>query len=349
MQCRDPRDHIFALIAISSNSIDLGTTPDYSKSPNQVFLDTTISIVEYYQVLDYLTFACRADNLSDLTHPSRAITHPRPAHLWPRNLPYKVFSPHPFLTLHAPPRFFADGKTHVLALKGRIVEHFSFVTSPIYSNKSSILGKDGADYTETASQLNEALSDVLCDLGTTLENAAALCRTLISNPNWKPAHGQGSPTQQTAYQFWCFFRYLVEDIEEKSIRLDLKVHTAARSHHLIKTLAPLVLETSLNSFSIEDAVSLSEYDAFMHTWNYAQYQGRSFCTTQQRRVCSCMNKIENDDVIAAFRGGDRLYVLRPAGGGRYRLVGDAYVDGLMFGEAYEGVHADEVDYDIELI
>jgi hypothetical protein len=62
-----------------------------------------------------------------------------------------------------------------------------------------------------------------------------------------------------------------------------------------------------------------------------------------------MNKIESDDVIAAFRGADRLYVLRPVEGGRYRLVGDAYVDGLMFGEAYEGVDADEVDYDIELI
>jgi hypothetical protein len=62
-----------------------------------------------------------------------------------------------------------------------------------------------------------------------------------------------------------------------------------------------------------------------------------------------MNKIENDDVIAAFSGVDRLYVLRPVEGGRYRLVGDAYVDGLMFGEAYEGVDADEVVYDIELI
>jgi hypothetical protein len=62
-----------------------------------------------------------------------------------------------------------------------------------------------------------------------------------------------------------------------------------------------------------------------------------------------MNKIESGDVIAAFRGADKLYALRPVEGGRYRLVGDAYVDGLMFGEAYEGVDADEVVYDIELI
>jgi hypothetical protein len=349
MQCRDPRDYVFALLAISSDSINLGITPDYSKSPNQVFLDTTISIIKSQQNPDFLSLACRLDNLSDLTHPSWAITSPGPAHLWSQNLPYNVFSPHPFLLLHAPPRIFADGKTNVLTLKGRIVDHVSFIKSPIYPNKSFIFGIWDADYMKTASQLTEALSDVICDLAINLENAAALCRTLILDPNWKPTHGQGSPTQQTAYHFWCYFRYLVKGIEDNSIRLCLKVHTAARSHHLIKTLTPLILETSLNSFSNEAELRPSEVDTAMHVWNYMAFQGRSFCTTQQRRVCSCMNKIENDDVIAAFSGVDRLYVLRPVEGGRYRLVGDAYVDGLMFGEAYEGVDADEVVYDIELI
>jgi hypothetical protein len=349
LQCRDPRDYIFALLAISSDSIDLGITPDYSKSPKQVFLDTAISIVESHQDLSYLTVACAMDNLSDLTHPSWAITSPRPAHLLSPVLPYEVFSPHPFRALHAPPRFFADGKTHVLTLNGRIVDHFAFITSPLYRSQSFTLGRGDAAYTETASQLADALSDVICDLGITLENAAALCRTLILDPNWKPTHGQGSPTQQTAYHFWCFFRSLVGDIEEGSIRLGLKVHTAARYHHLIETLAPLILETSHNHFSIEAKLRPSEDDAATNVWSYMRFQGRSFCTTQQRRVCSCMNKIESDDVIAAFGRTDRLYVLRPVEGGRYRLVGDAYVDGLMFGEAYEGVDPDEVNYDIELI
>jgi hypothetical protein len=62
-----------------------------------------------------------------------------------------------------------------------------------------------------------------------------------------------------------------------------------------------------------------------------------------------MNKVETGDVIAALRGGHRLYDLRPAEGGGYRVVGDAYVDGLMFGEAYEGLDPEEVDYDIELV
>jgi hypothetical protein len=349
MQCRDPRDYIFALLAISSDSIELGITPDYSKSPKQVFLDTTISILESHQDLDFLSFACRLDNLSDLTHPSWAITSPRTAHLPSIDIQYGIFSPHPFRTLHAPARFFADGKTNVLTLKGRIVDHFAFIKSPIYKMKSFSLGIKDAAYTETLSQLTEALSDVLCDLDITLKNAAALCRTLIIDPNWKPSHGQGSPTEQAAYHFWCLFRFLVGLIEGCSISLGLKVHITTRYHHLIETLAPLILETSHNSFSIEAKLRPSEDDVATNVWSYTRIEGRSFCTTQQRRVCSCMNKIESNDVIAAIHGADRLYVLRPVEGGRYRLVGDAYVDGLMFGEAYEGVDPYEVDYDIELI
>lgn len=41
------------------------------------------------------------------------------------------------------------------------------------------------------------------------------------------------------------------------------------------------------------------------------------------------------------------FVLRPVGD-KYRLVGDAYVDGAMYEEAYEGLDPDEVDCGIGL-
>jgi hypothetical protein len=119
---------------------------------------------------------------------------------------------------------------------------------------------------------------------------------------------------------------------------------------VIDTLAPLSLETdTMATFSRNNDLSKVEYRAAKHLNNYIRFQGRSFCITRQGRVCSCVNKIETKDVIAAFRRADRLYVLRPVKGGRYRVVGDTYVDSLMFGKAYEGIDTDEVDYDIELI
>jgi hypothetical protein len=53
-------------------------------------------------------------------------------------------------------------------------------------------------------------------------------------------------------------------------------------------------------------------------------------------------------VVAAFQGADRLFVLRPVED-RYKLIGEAYVDGLMKGEAYEGCSLEELDEDIELV
>jgi hypothetical protein len=63
-----------------------------------------------------------------------------------------------------------------------------------------------------------------------------------------------------------------------------------------------------------------------------------------------MNEVAKGDVVAAFEGAERLFILRPvAVTGKYRVVGDAFIDGLMNGEAYEGLDPDDVDYDIELV
>lgn len=70
--------------------------------------------------------------------------------------------------------------------------------------------------------------------------------------------------------------------------------------------------------------------------------GRSFGVTKSGRICNAMYQAEEGDMIAAFQGSTRLWLLRPAGE-RYRLIGDAYVDGLMNGKAYKGLDFNEVD------
>lgn len=44
---------------------------------------------------------------------------------------------------------------------------------------------------------------------------------------------------------------------------------------------------------------------------------------------------EVGDVVCVIRGAQAPFVLRPDGRGRYRVVGEAYVDGIMFGESLE--------------
>jgi hypothetical protein len=335
------------LLAISSDSIELGIIPDYSKPPKQLFLDASVSFFLHRNDLAPLYFACRTDNLSDPTNVSWAINSPQPAeskaiYIGP------IFRSHPSTNLHPSPHFYAHEESSVIVLTGRIVDHISLTTPPLYRPRSTILAITDTQTLDYMVQFVKAMSEVLLNVGTTLENTAALVRALVIDPNWKPTHGRGSPAQQTAYHFWCYFRFTVKVMENLRKKFDLEVDKASDSDHLSKALARLVLETDLDTFSPSANLTAYEFDAAMHA-AYVRAQGRSLCTTKQGRVSSCMNKIESEDVIVAFRGADTLYVLRPAEGGRYRVVGDAYVDGLMFGEAYDGLDPDEVDYNIELI
>ncbi|KAN0112562.1 HET domain containing protein [Hyaloscypha variabilis] len=326
--CRDPRDHIFALLAISFDSKLLGITPDYSKQPKEPFLDASVSFFLHRQDVDSLTIACQTNNFLDPKYPSWAISSSRPTEL-ATSFEYRVFNPHPSPDIRPMPRFQTHGENPCIVLTGRIVEQISLVTSPLYRSRSVNLGITDMEYWGHITQLAKTISEVLLNVGITLENAAAPARAL-------------------SYHLWCWFRYLVKLLESLLPWFDLKAQLAPDLYHLIKALASLLLDT-MDEFDPAPSLSNTEYDAARHIWDSHFFQGRSFCTTKRGRICSCMNKIETEDVIAAFRGADRLYVLRPAEGGRYRVVGDAYVDGLMFGEAYDSLDPDEVDYDIELI
>jgi hypothetical protein len=129
----------------------------------------------------------------------------------------------------------------------------------------------------------------------------------------------------------------------------VEVQKAADFDNFTSILALLVLKTDSPYSPLSASLIAAAGPAAATLQPYLFVQGRALCITQQGRISNYMSKIEIGDVIAALRGGHRLYVLRLVGGGRYRVVGDAYVDSLMFSEAYEGLDPDEVDYDIELI
>jgi len=340
------------MLAISSDSMQLGITPDYSKSPKQLFLDVSVSFLLCRKDTSALTLACLTDNLSDLTGVSWSIASPRLERFRSSAIASNVFTPHP--NSNNPqrnPRFHTDETNSIITLTGSIVDHISLTTPPLYTPKSFVTGRMDRDYLDFCILLLKSMSEVLSNLGISAESAAALGLASVANPKWKPTPGRGSLTQRTAYHFWCYYRFVCKSIKEYSqqIGFDLEDNITSQFDHVIETLAPLLLETDLDTFSLAGSLSAAELDATSCIGENMLHQGRSFCTTKQGRICNCMNKIEAEDVIAAFRGADRLYVLRPAEGGRYRLVGGAYVHGLMFGEAYEGLDPDKVDYDIELI
>jgi hypothetical protein len=189
-----------------------------------------------------------------------------------------------------------------------------------------------------------AWSKLLLNVGVSVQNAAALCRCLTV--------GQLADTYTTlraAYDFWCYLRSLVWGLRKAAAYLNFGVDAKiAQFDQIVVFLALLLADAGIERSCLGDKCALEERERARNLMQYACIDGRTLCTTEQRRICNGMNEVKEGDVIAAFQGASVLYVLRPVGT-QYQLIGDAYVDGLLDGEAYEGLDPDEVDYDIELI
>lgn len=365
LQCRDPRDRIFALLAISSDAkTELGIIPNYAEPAIYLFWRVSISIIQRHRYLDPLTSVCRLDNLSDPDYPSWSLNAPRPTRLRSANLRLGACSPHPyknFDSLSERPRFkyaqdtVLEAKQRrarlpaVMVLKGRIIDSISFATAPFFPSKTALLGIPDTAQMESQLQCMHNFFAVLAIVRLTLENAAALCRTIVADPSvsLKTHRDSRSITEQTAYRFWCYFRYMANDLEKDAEAAG--IDSGKRDEQcdcLIADLGALLSQTSLP----QDNLSEEQVETAMWVLQNHLLPGRAFCITNKRRICSAMNVIQLGDVIAVFQGADRLFVLRPISNSfRYQLIGDAYVDGLMQGEAYRGVDPNRVDYDIELV
>jgi hypothetical protein len=60
--------------------------------------------------------------------------------------------------------------------------------------------------------------------------------------------------------------------------------------------------------------------------------GRAICFTDNGQICLTPGRVEAGDILVILQGGNGLYVLRPRGD-HFLFVGDAYMHGVMEGEA----------------
>ncbi|PMD13399.1 hypothetical protein NA56DRAFT_425026 [Hyaloscypha hepaticicola] len=359
-QCLDYRDRIFALLAISYDATALNIVADYSVPAPRVFLNISVKNLLAYRDLLLLTYASRwinseafSENRSKSSNstliPSWAL---RPPHqiTFPPPIPFEVCTPHPRILISGrPPRFLSEYS--VLVLRGRFLDSIfmsTSVDSPDELLGSNVLPKSSVQ--NLCKRLNTWL-EVFQHLGSTIQCAAGLCRAIVADPTWAPTPQNGlSAEQSTAFHFWSWYRGLANSTREYGAALGLEVTLSLKQcDTLIQELAAqLGGIVNLDSFQSNDPLTCEEHAASDEMRLRTLIYGRSFCVTLNGRVCNAMHQPEKGDHIAAFEGADRLFILRPVGK-RYRLIGEAYVDGLMKSEAYEGIDPDEVDYDIELV
>ena len=86
-------------------------------------------------------------------------------------------------------------------------------------------------------------------------------------------------------------------------------------------------------FSREDFMEIfsdtMSFDDVFKLWSYQ----RRFCTTEGKRLGMVPRATQKGDIICAFPGAITPFVLRADGSGNYLLVGECYVQGLMYGES----------------
>ena len=75
-------------------------------------------------------------------------------------------------------------------------------------------------------------------------------------------------------------------------------------------------------------------------------EGRSFVVTKSGRLAWCPQTCQEGDIISVLAGGRVPFVLRKVEGQEnYQLVGDAYVHGIMDGEAVDEMYNDGNDWE----
>jgi hypothetical protein len=349
LECFDSRDRIYALLAISSEASTEEIIPDYTSPVHYIFHQVSMVVLRHSQNLELLVYACRWNNSLDLLHPSWAINVPRPPQCAAINLISLQYNPHPRDSFLQPPHFYSDDEGHVLVLKGRIIDYISFSTPPLYFRQPFVLGTPHWDALQTISQFLASWSGVLRYAGINLETTAALCRTVLAT---KPDfHLQEPDTfiKESALDFRCLYeKYFIwlRELEEE-LGVDTSDIITQYRDFLSKLYAAFTSSDSPSSFSPRKALDQEEKERAESVNLVCIIRGRAFCVTRRGRMCNGMNEVKEGDAVAALEGADRLFILRPTGE-RYRLIGDAYVDGLMEGEAYEGLNPDE-DGNIEIV
>lgn len=366
--CQDSRDRVYAILAISRDTEQLGLTPDYSPLNTVDVLShrLAVRVLESAVNLEFLSFSFSwRQPKSSL--PSWCLALDCPADInTPENTPVEVYKPHPKSHGFRLARF--SESNSILVVKGRILDYY------VSTNPSSPLSWHHDDAAAHGSQIEFLCSLVYLLLpdGCSLEHTAILLRTIAARAPWPPPFPDGEVSgngKSMTFHLWAYLRHNLHVLAEcaegssapaSSSSLSTTTATTAqevleRCNHIITKLTALLSATQIgfadSKLHLTDTISSEEeHKAVEKVLPYVLEQGRRLGRTRAGRFCNALYKVQEGDAIVALQGADQLFIIRPVEDtNTYRLIGDIYVDGLMHGEAYRGLDPDVVDYDIELV
>ena len=304
-QCKDPRDHLFALYGLASDAESLGPElqPDYATDFMQL-------------MVNYVRWSLRDRN--DLRF--LGSTEYRGGGISARRLMGSRFWPYSCYKLDTLCRHNAARNTAPSARvhdNGRELYVRGYALAEV-----QVLAAQLVNTLEFAKQSS---SDVLADTSPTAENGAAQIHQLLRE--WKSIASCGSGIMSPV-SLASLARTAVWDM----------AFEGGKSHpNFPERFAQYmeVVELIMEEHDAEWWGNAMSIIADVEQLLIARSSFRKLCRTTNGILGMVPGGSEAGDRICMFYGGRVLYVLRPCGDGKHKFVGECYLDGFMDGEAMD--------------
>lgn len=377
-QATDPRDKVYGLIGLAPAHERANIVPDYNLSAEQVFLSTTIAILEQSGNLDILCSVAKRPAQEAETQVSGLPT-------WVCNYangdPHTLLPEYNFLRSQRnikAPKFCAGGNLpsqptfstdrRELILRGFVLDSIDTITPahirPGFTNaKSKLSIRKTAEEGASAFQAWEHSKLLVKSDGPKYRNGED-----IDDVMWQLVSGGCAPEEFEVAQG----EYQRVSNEHLCSIFRARASLVGRTRHVPGSLPalPLLMKhgTNMLQWFVHAHYSvriLRRYQLFRsHTmcllwaWflivrialldklkinrplelsflNRLASEDKRGIKTSNRWLGLAPQECRVGDVVALFRGGRMPLVLRSNGAGKWKLVGAAYVHGVMYGEAFE--------------
>jgi hypothetical protein len=313
VQASDPRDRLFALYGLETNAEELGLRVDYSKTCGEVYEETARALLRKYGLVVLSYCSGQRQYHSKLTLPSwvpnweEYITPP--IHAFPStgrkyNSDSKFFSVSGSTSQPKLPSCHLDGKLELTAVQVGVIAGTgsSWPFSPLtVADTGRSHEAEHRWVNDIQSLVGLHMSDYRSELHS--EQMSAVWRIAVADHLHKPGLG--------------YTRATVEDAGGYDAYVQL-------------------LELSNRSTGHEN-YSQTRKTLERQSWDYRKSLVN--CAMQRRPICSEDGRVgigpdlcQADDIICVFHGARIPFIVRKCESGEYRLIGEAYVHGIMDGE-----------------
>lgn len=326
----DPRDKIYALLSLAPPSQVAHVVPDYTASVADVYSRVTARCITHFQDLSVLHFDVDG----------KSAEHKLPS--WVRD--------------YSSSGNLGDRPTYVSFLigayaasgRGRWGKRNIFVDNDLFSDDCRQLRGRGimVDRVVYAGRNERIPAYTGVDAGERLANIKQrAARTLANVGIWEARVGEieGGVCGSDVDRRVAFWRTLMAG-RQYDKWAPLPTSMSRNEYFEVwmgrASVSPSVFKDMLSSADIEEAERLY-VKPFTDTC-ITHCHGRSFIITSKGYIGLAPLKTEIGDEVIVLEGGNVPFVLRVLVGGGYQLIGEAYVNGIMEGEAIEGKRPEDM-------